>query len=355
MTCGSGHYAVLMENYPLVTDVFLSLDYEYQRVIEDICKKMGNGMADFIPKEVKTVDEYDLYCHYVAGLVGIGLSQLFASSGLESKEYFKMDQLSNEMGLFLQKTNIIRDYLEDINEEPAPRMFWPKEIWGQYAKKLADFKEDKNEDKAVQCLNHMIYNAMQHVENCLEYLSKLHNPSIFAFCAIPQIMAIGTLEACFNNHGVFTGVVKMRRGETAKIMWYLKDYTQACVLFRHYTRLISAKAQGQATKDPHLQDILSICSKVEEITSRKIESVGKIGGSNAEAAPLPMTTRVLFFIVSCMYAAYAFKLERAREIFGVPHNERTTIVDLANMFIAIVLILYSVLSVMVKLTTMGYE
>jgi farnesyl-diphosphate farnesyltransferase len=25
------------------------------------------------------------------------------------------------MGLFLQKTNIIRDYLEDINEEPAPR------------------------------------------------------------------------------------------------------------------------------------------------------------------------------------------------------------------------------------------
>jgi len=25
------------------------------------------------------------------------------------------------MGLFLQKTNIIRDYLEDIMEEPAPR------------------------------------------------------------------------------------------------------------------------------------------------------------------------------------------------------------------------------------------
>jgi phytoene/squalene synthetase len=27
------------------------------------------------------VQDYDLYCHYVAGLVGIGLSQLFASSG----------------------------------------------------------------------------------------------------------------------------------------------------------------------------------------------------------------------------------------------------------------------------------
>jgi hypothetical protein len=31
---------------------------------------------------------------------------------------------SNSMGLYLQKTNIIiRDYLEDINEIPAPRMF----------------------------------------------------------------------------------------------------------------------------------------------------------------------------------------------------------------------------------------
>lgn len=27
--------------------------------------------------QVVTVDDYDKYCHYVAGLVGIGLSKLF--------------------------------------------------------------------------------------------------------------------------------------------------------------------------------------------------------------------------------------------------------------------------------------
>lgn len=27
--------------------------------------------------------EYDLYCHYVAGLVGEGLTRMFAESGLE--------------------------------------------------------------------------------------------------------------------------------------------------------------------------------------------------------------------------------------------------------------------------------
>jgi hypothetical protein len=38
--------------------------------------------------------------------------------------------------LVLQKTNIIRDYLEDINEIPKSRMFWPREIWSKYADKL---------------------------------------------------------------------------------------------------------------------------------------------------------------------------------------------------------------------------
>lgn len=36
----------------------------------------------------------------------------------------------------LQKTNIIRDYLEDINEIPKSRMFWPREIWSKYVDKL---------------------------------------------------------------------------------------------------------------------------------------------------------------------------------------------------------------------------
>ena len=33
-------------------------------------------MAEFIEKEVVSVRDYDLYCHYVAGLVGIGLCQV---------------------------------------------------------------------------------------------------------------------------------------------------------------------------------------------------------------------------------------------------------------------------------------
>ena len=66
------------------------------------------------------------YCHYVAGLVGIGLSRLFSASELESAEVGQDHHLANSMGLFLQKTNIIRDYLEDIQQG---REFWPKEVY----------------------------------------------------------------------------------------------------------------------------------------------------------------------------------------------------------------------------------
>lgn len=65
------------------------------------------------------------YCHYVAGLVGIGLSRLFSASQLEDVEVGRDTELANSMGLFLQKTNIIRDYLED---QQQGRAFWPQEV-----------------------------------------------------------------------------------------------------------------------------------------------------------------------------------------------------------------------------------
>ena len=65
------------------------------------------------------------YCHYVAGLVGIGLSRLFSASKLEDDMVGKDHKLANSMGLFLQKTNIIRDYLEDTKQS---RHFWPKQV-----------------------------------------------------------------------------------------------------------------------------------------------------------------------------------------------------------------------------------
>lgn len=142
----------LLVEFNIVIDEFLRLSPKFQEVIADITKKMGNGMADYATGKhrentsVATIADFDLYCHYVAGLVGYGLSDLFSASGLESPKVAANKTLSNNMGLFLQKTNIIRDYREDLEEG---RQFWPREIWAQYADDFADFIKPENEDKVI--------------------------------------------------------------------------------------------------------------------------------------------------------------------------------------------------------------
>jgi farnesyl-diphosphate farnesyltransferase len=124
------------------------------------------------------------YCHYVAGLVGIGLSKLFTASNLEEEIVGQDERLSNSMGLFLQKTNIIRDYLEDVNQD---RLFWPREAWRKYGPSLESLKEARNIANAVTCLNELVTNALHHIPDVLTYLGRLKNQSVFNFCAIPQV------------------------------------------------------------------------------------------------------------------------------------------------------------------------
>lgn len=112
---GSGDERTLLQQFDKVQRVYHCLAAPSRQVIADITRRMASGMAEFVDKDLgqgtTDVEQYNRYCHIVAGLVGEGLSRLFASSGLEDASFAKETHLSNQMGLFLQKTNIIRDYL----------------------------------------------------------------------------------------------------------------------------------------------------------------------------------------------------------------------------------------------------
>ncbi|KAM0927782.1 hypothetical protein ACQ4PT_002059 [Festuca glaucescens] len=188
-SCGTNHFKVLMDKFRYVSTAFLELDQGYQKPIEEITRLMGAGMAKFICQEVETIDDYDEYCHYVSGLVGYGLSRLFHAAGTED---LALDQLSNSMGLFLQKNSIIRDYLEDINEIPKCRMFWPREIWSKYVEKL-------------------------------------------------EVTAIGTFAIFYNNVNIFRGAVKMRRGLTARIIDETRSMKDVYSAFYEFSSLLESK------------------------------------------------------------------------------------------------------------------
>eukprot|EP00871_Galdieria_phlegrea_P002347 jgi/Galph1/3112/GphlegSOOS_G1794.1 len=229
---GKGGEKELLQNFHTVINCFRSLPKQYQNIITDITKEMGAGMAKFIMKlECKTTTEYDEYCHYVAGLVGIGLTRMFCLTKEIDETYSRNDNLSNSMGLFLQKTNIIRDYLEDLEEG---RTFWPREVWELYASNLEDFKRIDHVQQGLHCLNHLVTDALRHVPECLEYLSGVKSGHVFNFVSIPQVMAIATLTECYNNPQVFRGKVKMRRGITARLIMKTTNMKSVYKTFYEY-------------------------------------------------------------------------------------------------------------------------
>lgn len=257
---------VVLVEFTTVLTEFHKLKPQYQDVLKDISKRMGDGMAHYIMDEqfnmagVETNKDFDLYCHYVAGIVGEGLTKLFnlakfCDDSVADDNYSK----ANSMGLFLQKANIIRDYNEDLQDG---RSFYPKEVWSKYAEKLPDFIKPEYQSKGVYCINELVLNALDHVEEVLIYLSLVKEPSSFNFCAIPQVMAIATLEMVYNNPDVLYKNVKIRRGTTCKLILQSRTFPGVVKIFRQYLRKMNQKSKVQ---DPNYFKIGTKIAKVEQI------------------------------------------------------------------------------------------
>ena len=260
----------LLVEFNVVTTEFIKLKPAYRKIIKDIADKMGNGMADFqsnFKKHgvdlVQSVDDYNLYCHYVAGLVGEGLTRLFLEAKLANPVLLERDWLFDSMGLFLQKTNIIRDIREDEDDK---RRFYPKEIWSKHVDRFEDLFDPAHRAAALNCTSEMVLNALEHVPDVLHYLAGLREQSIFNFCAIPQTMAIATLDAVFRNPAVLERNVKITRGAACQIMI---DSTQnlqmVCEVFRKYMRSILKKNNP---RDPNFLKISIACSKAEQFMEK---------------------------------------------------------------------------------------
>ena len=260
----------LLQKYERIGKVFNTLKESSQKIIKNITKRMAEGMVEFLGKEIKTKKEYNMYCFYVAGLVGEGLTKLFVNNNYENEEFEKdtmsdyfvsakhgLGGLDKSMGLFLQKTNIIRDYLEDKIDN---KIWWPKEIWGKYVENFNDFDDPMNNERALNCLNDMVLDAMELVPDVLAYLNRIKNPKVFNFCAIPQVMAIATLDKCYNNKKVFTGIVKIRKGLAVRMINEAVDIDNVNKWFSYFTKEIKGKV---ISNDPNGLKMIETCNLID--------------------------------------------------------------------------------------------
>ena len=321
---GEGDERKLVEEFDRVNRVYNALSAEQQEVIADITKRMAKGMSEFAGRDLaagtKNRAEFDLYCHYVAGLVGEGLTRQFVACDLEAKTIQNQRgmQLANSMGLFLQKTNITRDYLEDLVDN---RSFYPADVWSLYHKSLPDLRH--GDDKAIQCVNHIITDTLEHTDDCLAYLDQLKDKDVFRFCAIPQIMAIATLAECYNNRKIFTGVLKIRKGLAARM---IQDCDNMKSVKKWFAKFASKILDSVENDDPNAQRTIDLCLS--------------LGGKKSR---IPNKTlfamNVLAVIVGTVLSNRVYSSSRERKQFMPKLTDTMQVAELGILFVVVIYLL----------------
>eukprot|EP00913_Durusdinium_trenchii_P015018 g14084.t1 len=248
--------------------VFAKLSEGSREVIRNITDKMGAGMAEYVSADLAqgTLDQaaYNRYCHMVAGLVGEGLTRIFVALNWQGKaskcgafaqtlrkklqtlttwrtmwmdEHFGLNQFGKAMPTAMTWASL-HCPLHMVQEKPGDRSkLLPVKAGGEVLAKGVGVQ-------ALLCLNDLVADALELVPDSLEYLERVSTPAIYRFCAIPQVMAIATLAACFDNPLVFTGVVKIRKGLTARLIVACCDGPNAVHFwFRQFAEEILAQTK----------------------------------------------------------------------------------------------------------------
>lgn len=153
--------------------------------ILDATSTMARGMADWTLKEwnIKTEEDLNDYTFYVAGLVGVMLTDIWKwHDGIEPDE-----SLAIAFGRGLQSVNILRNRMEDQERGVS---FFP-DGWE---------------------LDDMFAYARRNLTLADAYLKDIKPGPIMHFCKIPLALAHGTLDA------LMKGKEKMSRTDVIKIV-----------------------------------------------------------------------------------------------------------------------------------------
>jgi farnesyl-diphosphate farnesyltransferase len=160
----------------------------------------------------------DDYMHYVAGLVGYLMTDLFSwySAHFRARKA-ELLPMSREIGLGLQTVNVIRGLRKDYQRG---WVFVPQEMLSTVGIDRDQFFLPDFEDRALDVVNLLIDKAEGHLQFGLEYISALPwwDHRVRLACIWPLCFAQKTLAISRNNVEVLRGEAKITRQDVRDIM-----------------------------------------------------------------------------------------------------------------------------------------
>jgi len=205
---------LLIQKSSTVLRITHSLSLNQRNAMFKCVKTMTDGMVLYQGKEtldgLENQPAMDLYCYYVAGVVGEMLTELFLEYGKTWDEDCKntMLQFSTSFGQGLQMTNILKDIWADRERGAC----WvPRDVFEKENIVLSEIKNglDPGFDR---CLKILIATTFFHLENALNYTLAIpkEESGIRRFCLWALFLATLTLRKIHRDP-------KYIDGETVKI------------------------------------------------------------------------------------------------------------------------------------------
>lgn len=136
-------------------------DYPIERArLEEIIDGM---QMDLDRNRYATFDDLSLYCHRVAGAVGLLSAEIFGYTNPATRDY------AHNLGIAFQLTNIVRDLGEDVRRD---RIYLPLDDLARYGVTPADIAAGRGSDNMRNLLRFEIARARSYYRQALEQLPK---------------------------------------------------------------------------------------------------------------------------------------------------------------------------------------
>jgi farnesyl-diphosphate farnesyltransferase len=199
----------LIRNSATVIRVTHSFTPGQRAVLERCVTIMGEGMAWFqanqSPAGLPDLAHLNVYCYYVAGVVGEMLTELFCNYSEDiARNRSQLLTLAVSFGQGLQMTNILKDVWEDRSRGAC---WLPQDVFTQCGFDLNALSQDRH-DAAFACgLHKLIGIAHLHLRSALAYTLLLPRtePGLRRFCLWAIGMALLTLRKIYRNPGFTSG------------------------------------------------------------------------------------------------------------------------------------------------------
>ncbi|WP_295154264.1 squalene/phytoene synthase family protein [uncultured Brachyspira sp.] len=208
---------VLIENADTVLKPFFTFRQDIKNISISYLREMGYGMIYYQDHTISTFEDLDDYCYYVAGTVGLYLTELVKI--LDNLELDK--EKAKNLGRFLQKVNIIKDAKLDYKEK---RVFWPLSLFDN-ENPAPYFEDGAYMDKSMEILVKMIESAMNEFKYSVEYIMSIDKKALGYrhFCLVAVLMGYETIKLMKSNYNIFMGeTVKIPRKNTLEIVTKVK-------------------------------------------------------------------------------------------------------------------------------------